>query len=240
MPSGTAGRTQQRSVATRQALVDAAVDVLRRDGFGAATARTIAARADCNQGLVFYHFGSVPDLLLAALEDVSERRRARFDAALAQVRSPGELIELAATVFREDVDGGDAAVLAEMVAGCSSTPGLGPRVKAQMASWTDFALAAVDRFFAGSGVEGGVPRSEVAHAIVALYLGLELLAHLDGDHSPALALFDRARHLAPTADLLFAVAGVRAGASPGAGSPAGFGPLLRAGGNDRDRGAERS
>ena len=36
----------------------------------------------------------------------------------------------------------------------------------------------------------------LAHAVVALYLGLEMLAHLDGDRAPSLALFDRARQLA--------------------------------------------
>ena len=43
---------------------------------------------------------------------------------------------------------------------------------------------------------------EVAHGIVALYLGLEMLAHLDGDASPALALFDRAGRLAGLLELL--------------------------------------
>jgi hypothetical protein len=34
-----------------------------------------------------------------------------------------------------------------------------------------------------------VPTGEVAHAIVALYLGLEMLANLDGDRGRATALF---------------------------------------------------
>ena len=62
------------------------VDVLRRDGFAAATARTIAGRAGCNQGLVFYYFGSVVALLLAALDEVSAQRRQRYDEALAEVQ----------------------------------------------------------------------------------------------------------------------------------------------------------
>ncbi len=41
-----------------------------------------------------------------------------------------------------------------------------------------------------------IPASEVAHGIVALYLGLELLTHLDGDLTPALNLFDHAQRLA--------------------------------------------
>jgi hypothetical protein len=41
-----------------------------------------------------------------------------------------------------------------------------------------------------------VPSGDVAHGVVALYLGLEMLSHLDGDRAPALALFDHARQLA--------------------------------------------
>ncbi|HUD16742.1 MAG TPA: TetR/AcrR family transcriptional regulator, partial [Acidimicrobiales bacterium] len=73
--SGTASRPTQRSTDTRRVLVEATVDVLRHQGFAAATARTIAERAGCNQGLVFYHFGSVVNLLLAALDEVSDQRR---------------------------------------------------------------------------------------------------------------------------------------------------------------------
>jgi AcrR family transcriptional regulator len=42
---------------------------------------------------------------------------------------------------------------------------------------------------------GSVPDlpAEVAHGVVAGFLGLELLANLDGDRTGALALFDRAR-----------------------------------------------
>jgi hypothetical protein len=41
----------------------------------------------------------------------------------------------------------------------------------------------------------------VAHGIVAGFLGLELLANLDGDSAAALALFDRALLLAGLIDL---------------------------------------
>ena len=60
---------------TREALVRGAVAALIEEGFAGASAREIARRAGCNQGLVFYHFGSVANLLLAALDEVSETRR---------------------------------------------------------------------------------------------------------------------------------------------------------------------
>lgn len=202
MRSGSASRPAARSSETRRALVDAAVAVLREEGFAAATARTIAARAGCNQGLVFYHFSSVVNLLLAALDEVSEQRRERYEKALAGVHRPSELVELAARVFSEDLDSGDAGLLVELIAGTASTPGLGAQVKARVEPWTEFAVAALEQTLGSSPFAGAVAPAEIAHAVVALYLGLELLSHLDGDRTPAIALFDRARQLASLADLV--------------------------------------
>lgn len=200
--TGSARRPDERSADTRRALVAAACDVLRTEGFAGATARTIAGRAGCNQGLVFYHFGSVVNLLLAALDEVSARRRDRYEAALESVDKTSELVTLAIQVFSEDLDSGDAAVLVEMIAGAASTPGLGAAVKERIAPWNDFAVAALESVLALSPVLHVVESAEVAHAVVALYLGIELLAHLDGDRGPAIALFSQAQRLAPVVDLL--------------------------------------
>lgn len=200
--TGSASRPVERSAGTRRALVNAAVDILRREGFAAATARAIAARAGCNQGLVFYHFGSVTNVLLAALDEVSAERRARYEKALAGIHRPSELVDLAARVFTEDIDSGDAALLVEMIAGSVSTPGLGAEVMARVEPWTGFAATALDRVLGGFLQSGVVTPAEITHTVVALYLGLELLSHLDGDRTPALRLFERARQLAALADLI--------------------------------------
>ncbi|HVX22889.1 MAG TPA: TetR/AcrR family transcriptional regulator [Acidimicrobiales bacterium] len=189
---------------TRRALVQAAVEALRDNGFGGASAREIAQRAGCNQGLVFYHFGSVANLLLAALDQVSEDRLARYAEAVAAPRGLAGLVAAARAVFEEDLAAGHIAVLAEMMAGASSTPGLGAEVAARIAPWRAFAADAVRSALAGTPLAQVAPPEEVAHGIVALYLGLEMLAHLDGDPAPALALFDRAGQVAA---LLGAVGG---------------------------------
>ncbi len=191
-----------RADATRRALIEGAIESLRHDGFAGASARAIAARAGCNQALVFYHFGSVTDLLLAALDDVSAQRRARYDAAVAAAATPAEVVAAATGIFREDLDAGYVAVLVEMIAGAGTTPGLGAEVARRIAPWQAFAREAIASMVAGSPLAALVPVDEAAHAVVALYLGLELLSHLDDDRAPALALFDRAAALAallPTA-----------------------------------------
>ena len=126
--SSVVDRDSTRSAGTRAQLVagrhrDAPVRWL-----AGASARAIAQRAGSNQGLVFYHFGSVANLLLAALDSVSALRMEKYGLAIERVGSPSELVDVAMDIFREDLDAGYVAVLVEMIAGASSTPGLGAEV----------------------------------------------------------------------------------------------------------------
>jgi AcrR family transcriptional regulator len=181
---------------TREALVRGAVAALKEEGFVGASARAIARRAGCNQGLVFYHFGSVANLLLAALDHVSEARRVHYQAAVDRADGMGELVDAAKAIFEEDLDAGHIAVLAEMIAGASATPGLATEVAARIAPWRAFTADALRGVLEHSPLATVVEPDVAAHAVVALYLGLEMLAHLDGERTAALALFDRARLLA--------------------------------------------
>jgi AcrR family transcriptional regulator len=192
---------QQRSTATRTALVAGAIKALREVGFAGASAREIAVRANCNQALVFYHFGSVTELLLAALDDVSARRLAAYTDVVDKATTLSELIDSARAIFEEDLDAGHVAVLVEMITGAQSVPGLGEQVAARLAPWRDFAESAVQQALTGSPVALLLPAKELAHAVVAGFLGLELLASLDGDRAAALNLFDRARLIAGLLDL---------------------------------------
>ncbi len=198
--SGTASRVvsgeSSRSASTRGQLVDAAIETLKADGFAGSSARAIAERAGLNQGLVFYHYGSVTNLLLAALDSVSAARMEQYGAAIDGVGSPSELVDVATAIFREDLDAGYVTVLVEMIAGASSTPGLGPEVAARLGPWFAFAERSVVTTVGGSPLDSLVPPSDVAYGIVALYLGLEMLTHLDGDRARALGLFAHAKNLA--------------------------------------------
>jgi AcrR family transcriptional regulator len=206
---------RDRSAETRAALVEGAIEALRTVGFAGASAREIARRAGCNQTLVFYHFGSVTGLLLAALDAISERRMAAYRGVLDHAGSLTDLVESAQSIFIEDLDSGHVTVLVEMLAGARSVPGLGEQVAARLAPWRDFAEAAIRAALASSPLARLLPARDAAHAVVAGFLGLELLANLDGDRAAALALFERGRTLATLLDL--------AGALPIAGEELGEG-----------------
>jgi AcrR family transcriptional regulator len=200
-----------RSAETRAALVSGAIEALRTAGFSGASAREIARLAGCNQTLIFYHFGSVNDLLLAALDAVSEQRLAAYRAAFERAGSLSELVESARSMFEADLDSGHVAVLVEMIAAARSVPGLGEQVAARIAPARAFAQAALRDAVDASPFARLLPSADAAHAVVAGFLGLEMLANLDGDRAAALALFDRASVLAALADM--------AGALPLPGAP---------------------
>jgi AcrR family transcriptional regulator len=192
----SAGQSNARSGQTRQGLVEAAIDALRDVGFAGASARAIASRAGSTQSQVFYHFGTVVDLLLAALDEVSERRMKIYAPLLESATSPSELLETARTVILSDLESGDLKVLVEMVAGAQTVPGLAEKVAERLTPWYAFAEAAVNKASAGSPLRSLLPVGDIAHAVVAGILGLELLASLDADRTRATALLDHAAGIA--------------------------------------------
>ena len=205
-------RSSTRGDETRQQLIEAAIGTLKDHGFAGASARVIANRAGVNQGLVFYHFDSVVGLLLAALDAVSATRQARYGEAVAGVTSPAELVEVASSIYREDLDAGHVAVLVAMIAGAASTPGLGEEVAKRIEPWVGFARNAIAGVLADSPLSSIVPADDLGFAVVALYLGMEMLTQLDGNRAPATALFDRAMSLTT---LLGALGGTGPGCASG-------------------------
>jgi AcrR family transcriptional regulator len=195
------GEQRQRSADVRAALITSAIDALRETGYAGASAREIAGRAGCSQGLVFYHFGSVTGLLLAALDEVSSLRMAAYRGVLDQAASVSALVESAREIFLADLEAGYVRVLTEMITAAHSVDGLGPQVAERLAPWREFAEAAAGQAFGRSPLGKLLPPAEVGHAVVAGFLGLEMLAGLDGDRAAALALFDRARSLARVLDV---------------------------------------
>jgi Transcriptional regulator len=195
-PSGNSS-----SAETRASLIEGAVAALREKGFAGASAREIARRTGCNQALIFYHFGSVAKLHLAALDAVSAARNARYQAMVDDSKNLGDLVQAARSVFDEDLNEGHVTVLVEMIAAAQFTPELRPEVAARIGPWRTFAANSIRDELAGSPAARLLPPDELAHAIVALYLGLEMLANLEGEREPALALFDRARKVASVLDI---------------------------------------
>ncbi len=89
-----------------------------------------------------------------------------------------------------------------MVAGGVSNAELGSEVVARMQPWIEMVERKLGELFAGTLLESIVPPREVAFAIVALYLGVDMLSHLERDHTRAEALLDLGIRNAPLAAVL--------------------------------------
>ena len=182
---------------TKQQIARAALEALRTEGFAGATSRAIARVGGFNQALIFYHFGSLDGLLLAALDRTSEERLERYRNAVDEAATAEELAEVAASIYAEDRDRGHMTVVSQMVAGSVARPELAREVVARMEPWIELCEEALRKALASSPAREVVPLRDLAYAIVTFYLGLNLLTHLDEDRERTEALVKRLQSLAP-------------------------------------------
>ena len=104
---------------------------------------------------------------------------------------------VATEIFREDLDEGYVTVLAEMIAGAGFVAGARRAGRGGDRAVAGVRAAQRSRpIVAESPLASLVPVDDAAYAVVALYLGLEMLSHLDGDRAAALRLFDQASQFA--------------------------------------------
>jgi AcrR family transcriptional regulator len=163
---------------TRDRIIDAALETVRDEGLVGTSARVIARTGDFNQALVFYHFGSVEELLLAAIERASERRVERFTPKLEAVSNLSDLVDVAVELHGDHTDA-DQPALAAMVAGWSATSELGPRIIEAMKPWDDLVANALRQALADTPVAALVPYEDFAHLVGSLFLGIEMMSRLD-------------------------------------------------------------
>ena len=181
-------KSSRSGLETRDRIIDAALETVRSEGLVGASVRVIARTGGFNQALVFYHFGSVEELLLAVLERANDRRIARFRDRLEAVRSLSELVVVAVDLHDSENDC-DQPALTAIVAGWSASSEMGPRIVKILRPWDDLVAGALRRSLADTPFAQVIPVEDLAHAISALFLGIELLNRLDDDTSRTVSLF---------------------------------------------------
>ncbi|MEJ7845288.1 MAG: hypothetical protein WKF93_06555 [Acidimicrobiales bacterium] len=87
-------------------------------------------------------------------------------------------------------------VLAELIGAVSSDDRLRSAVLAQVEPWMALTERTIERILSPSGLGGLVPSGQAAFVVVALFLGVELLADVAGADETIDGLFDSAQDLA--------------------------------------------
>jgi hypothetical protein len=84
-----------------------------------------------------------------------------------------------------------------MVAAGVTNAEVGRSVAACLEPWLDMVEDKLRGLVAGSLLESMIPSRDVAFAIIALYLGIDMLGHLEGSHARAESLLDLGVRYAP-------------------------------------------
>lgn len=196
------------SPTTREKLLDGAMAALVEHGIAGTSARTVAAAAGVNQALVFYHFGTLEELLAAACRRGAEQRVGVYRERLDAVGGLGELLALARELRTAERAGGHVAALAQLLAGAQTRPGLAPAVSAGLALWTAEVERVLDRVLGAGPLAGIVDPAGLAPAVSAAFVGLQLYDGADPAAAErAFAALDRLGAVVSALDDLGPVAG---------------------------------
>lgn len=187
---------------TRLKIIDATLECLRTEGIADTSTRAIARIGNFNQALVFYHFGSMEQLLIAASVTESDRRSARYQDRLATVTSFPELVKVARALHDEEVEQGSVAVLTQLLAASTSSDALKQGIYAGLDPWMHLLEEALDRVLAGSPWATALPARELAFAISSLFIGVEMMAGLDAERQAEQRLFNTIESLGFLVDAL--------------------------------------
>lgn len=160
---------------TRERLLASALAVLATEGIAGTSARVIAAHAEVNQALVFYHYGSVDELLAEASRAVTRQRSRTYADRLASIGTFAELAVQARALHREERDAGHLLVLTQLLAGARTRPPLAAALQENFALLVAPVETALQRLLAGSVLEEIVAPAHLARSIAGSFLGLQLL-----------------------------------------------------------------
>jgi AcrR family transcriptional regulator len=119
---------QARSVATRTALLDAALESLVERGYAATTTIETARRAGVSRGAQLHHFPTKSQLLTAAVEHLLDRRLAEFRDTFARLDPNADRLDAAADLLWSMFEGPAFAAWVELWIAARTDPELAAAV----------------------------------------------------------------------------------------------------------------
>jgi AcrR family transcriptional regulator len=170
----------------------AVLDTVREQGTGAVSARVIASRAGVNQALVFYHFGTVDNLLAEACRAETSARLAIYHDQLAAARTLRELLAVGRELHGAERAHGNVTILAQLLAASAGNEVLRAATADAVRLWTSEIEAVLRRVLHAGPLDGLLDPAALAQLVAAAFIGLELYGTVDPDSAEAaIAELDR-------------------------------------------------
>lgn len=128
---------QARSIATRTALLDAALESLVERGYAATTTIETARRARVSRGAQLHHFPTRAQLVTAAVQHLLERRMAEFREVFAAIDPRAERLDAAIDLLWSMFQGPAFAAWLELWIAARTDPELAAAIVAMDVRFTD-------------------------------------------------------------------------------------------------------
>lgn len=186
---------------SRTKLIDATVDILRSDGLAGISARAIASRAGHNQALIYYHYGGITPLLVAALGKVGQIRMAAYEDLIRSAEDLGSLMAAGREVVLRDLSEGWVKVLSEVLSAAAADESMSGPVAEVLRPWVDLVESALRRVVPEGLIQDA--HRPAAVALVCLLVGVNVLGSLHGDPLGVNdSILDGTRAVAPVLSIL--------------------------------------
>ncbi|SOD64379.1 transcriptional regulator, TetR family [Streptomyces zhaozhouensis] len=196
-------REHRSAAERREQLLDAAVEVMREGGIGAASTRAVAERAGLPQGAFHYCFRSKDELFAALLERELNASLGQVWDALAEVRDMEASIAAALRALLDHVrsDPEYHLLSAELTDMAARTPALAHVARREHTTYVDHVDRMLRRWQESGGGRLSVDSRALAEALVAASIGITsawLSARDDEAAHASVALFSSALARAAT------------------------------------------
>ena len=160
-------RTQaERSADTQHKLIEAAIAVLHRVGYGATTTGLIADEAGVSRGAMLHQYPTKVDLMLAVVAEVYQRETVEYRRRGAETVSPRERLYQFPDLMWDLLTRPSAMAVLEIMMGSRSDPELARRLAPLQRQIEATSRATVERLLK----EGGFPDLPEANAMRRLFV----------------------------------------------------------------------
>ena len=171
-------RTQaERTAETREALLDAAIRLLCRNGYSGTSTELIADEAGVTRGALHHHFGTRVHLMAEVIRTVYDREQRAYQEMAASTGRGAQLSDWPDMLWEVLSKPSGLAVL-EVLQASRSDPELAALVAPMQAAVERMSLAAIDREF---GSEGGADMLAGIRLLVWSVRGLSIAQVLAPD-----------------------------------------------------------
>ncbi len=140
-----------------------------------------SADAGLNQALIFYHFGSVAELIEAASDEAVDLRLAHYRTKFDGAQTLAELLALAHELHDTERAEGTVRVMAQLMAGAPGDPVIARATRRALAAWTGEVERTLRRLLEPTPLAEVTDPAGLAQLITATFVGIELVDGADAD-----------------------------------------------------------